>query len=75
MESKASSFDNDLRKYITDENRINADLTDDNNIAGAIASSDGILQAAGVSDKVLNPDVYAIKNSKAEMLVKIILYL
>ena len=66
MESKASSFDNDLRKYITDENRINADLTDDQNIAGAIAASDEILEAAGVSDKVLNPDVYAIKNSKAE---------
>lgn len=66
MESKASSFDNDLRKYITDENKINADLTDDQNIAGAIAASDEILEATSVSDKVLNPDVYAIKNSKAE---------
>ncbi|MBR3536436.1 MAG: hypothetical protein IKN85_11480 [Oscillospiraceae bacterium] len=65
-ENKTASLDNDIRKYITDETRINADLTDDNNIAGAIAASEEILEAAGVSDKVLNPDVYAIKNSKPE---------
>ena len=65
-ENKPASLDNDIRKYITDETRINADLTDDNNIAGAIAASEEILEAAGVSDKVLNPDVYAIKNSKPE---------
>lgn len=65
-ENKTASLDNDIRKYITDENRISTDAADDQKITDALAASDAIMDAAGISEKVLNPDVYSINGIKTE---------
>ncbi|WP_044974111.1 hypothetical protein [Ruminococcus sp. HUN007] len=65
-ENKTASLDNDIRKYITDENRISTDAADDQKITDALAASDAIMDAAGISEKVLSPDVYSINDIKTE---------